>query len=275
MILRRHFVPRGIFFLKLSYMLLASGAVGADGLAIRAKVRPDSNLDLSWYTLLGHTYRVEFKTDLNTSNWFSLPGDVIGICGDGFNGPRLLLVTNYPQRFFRVLDITSTNSPPLGFQGPDGKWRMYYEFSIGLNASYTNQILITPDGFALQDGNVFDGQFNGDAMADHFVILSNLWADERVEFAYPVYTDSAFSTRLRISNVLIIKPFNPAENLDQLFAAEHLGNPQYLPRFGLVFVTLLRKEDDPFAIVQRLESDPRIEYAEVSVFGDPRIFPCP
>jgi len=275
MSLRRHFIPRAIFFLKLSCLLFAVVPIGADNPVVGAKVRPDSNLDLSWYTLLGHKYRVEFKTDLNTTNWLGLPGDVIGVCGDGFNGPRLLLITNCPQRFFRVVDVTNTNSPPPGFQGPDGKWRLYYEFSIGLNASYTNQILITRDGFALQDGNVFDGQFNGDATADHFVILSNLWADGRVEFAYPVYTDSAFSTRLRISNVLIVKPYNSAENLDQLFAAEHLGNPQYLPRFGLVFVTLLRKEDDPFVIAQHLENDPRIDYAEVSVFGDPRTFPCP
>jgi hypothetical protein len=157
----------------------------------------------------------------------------------------------------------------------DGKWRFYYEFSVWLNPSYTNNIFITRDGFALQDGKVFDGRFNGDPPANHFLILSNLIADPRVDYAYPVYTDATFSMRVRISNSLIVKPYNPADNLDALFTAEHLGNVHYIALIGAYSVTALRKEDDPFVIAQHLENDPRIEYAEVDVAADPRSYPCP
>ena len=57
-------------------------------------------LTVAWQTIPGHTYRVEFKNDLNDPSWMPLSGDMTA--GSGSMSVNLD-ITGAPGRFYRIL----------------------------------------------------------------------------------------------------------------------------------------------------------------------------
>jgi hypothetical protein len=53
-----------------------------------------------WQTTAGHTYRIEFKNDLNDSSWTPLSADTVA---NGSSLSATIDVTGAPQRFYRIL----------------------------------------------------------------------------------------------------------------------------------------------------------------------------
>jgi hypothetical protein len=59
-------------------------------------------LTLAWQTTRGHTYRVEFKNDLNDPTWTPLSGDVTADSGSiSVN----LDINSAQERFYRILPV--------------------------------------------------------------------------------------------------------------------------------------------------------------------------
>jgi len=62
---------------------------------------PDTSVQLSWNTVAGRTYRVEYKSDLSEPSWTELPGD---ITADGTTATKVdgsIIVTR--QRYYRIV----------------------------------------------------------------------------------------------------------------------------------------------------------------------------
>ena len=66
---------------------------------IRPLWRQGSNCVLSWFSLEGLTYRVQFKTNLSQAVWTDLPGDLLAT--DGITRKPYTIVDPQPH-FFRV-----------------------------------------------------------------------------------------------------------------------------------------------------------------------------
>lgn len=58
----------------------------------------DGSFKLQWTSISGRTYRVQFKPDLGSTNWFDLLPDVVAVTNSASKTDPL---TN-TQRFYRV-----------------------------------------------------------------------------------------------------------------------------------------------------------------------------
>lgn len=69
-----------------------------DAPLIHPPILMDDSITLNWNAITGRTYRVQFKQDLNATNWTDLPPDIIA---PGNVASRTDTLQN-PQRFYRV-----------------------------------------------------------------------------------------------------------------------------------------------------------------------------
>jgi hypothetical protein len=66
--------------------------------AIRPLTLTGSNVLISWSAVSNATYRVQFKTDLNATNWTDLVGDVLA----GSNTASKADILTRSNRFYRI-----------------------------------------------------------------------------------------------------------------------------------------------------------------------------
>jgi hypothetical protein len=249
----------------------------ASDLIVSAQVRSDSSLMLSWAGNNYGIYRVQFKTSLADPLWNDIPGETVGCLG---GATRILLTTNQTQRFLRVVDWGTNGAAPLGFQDiATGDWLLSYHFSIGFISSFTNTIFVTHGGFALQyyppgDWAVIDGPVAISLEIDQRLIFEDLMNDSRVVYVYPVRTDANFSNPINYGPNILLKLKPPFSDITGFLAEQHLTLVSYLSFIDVYVARVTRKSDDPFVMVQNLQSDPRLIYAEIDAFGSPREDPC-
>ena len=256
--------------------LLPAAACGASS-QVAARLLPNSMLSLIWTGQSGRYYRIQFKTDLADPVWRDVPGEIEGC---DYGNSRILLTTNQPQRFFRIVDIGDTSSFVPAYPDPSGNWVMFHRFTMELPATYTNDIFVTASGFALQRlspvpiWEVFDGPATDNAALDQRIVYADLMADSRVVWANPGRTVPPFFSPLYYDNVLLTQLRPPFSDIGSLLAEQHLSLIGYFAFVDTFLVGVTNKTDDAFIIAQRLQGDPRLNYIEVDGYGEPRDGSC-
>ena len=79
---------------------VALGPVVTSQPAIKSLIRTGTDCVITWYSVAGLTYRVQFKTALSDANWSDVPGDVMA--SDAL-ASKTLAMSPGSQKFFRVL----------------------------------------------------------------------------------------------------------------------------------------------------------------------------
>ena len=193
---------------------------------------------------------------------------------------RNLLTTNQQQRFFRIIDIGDASSFVPAYPDATGNWLLFHQFNMGLVATYTNNIFVTASGFALQElspcgtWEVFDGPVTASADLDQQIVYFDLLADSRVVYVNPGRTAPPFTYRMYYTNRLLMQLRPPFSDLSSLLAEQHLSLIGYLAFIDTYIVGVTNKTDDAFFVAQRLQGDPRLNYAELDLCGDPRDGSC-
>ena len=256
--------------------LLPAAACGASS-QVSARLLPHSLLSLAWTGQSGRYYRIQFKTNLADPVWQDVPGEVEGC---DYGNSRILLTTNQQQRFFRIADIGDTVSFVPAYPDWNGNWLLFHQFTMGLKATYTNNIFVTSSGFALQElslcsvWEVFDGPVTGGADLDQQIVCADLLADSRVVYVNPGRTTPPFAYRTYYANRLLMQLRPPFSDIGGLLAEQHLSLIGYFAFIDTFLVGVTNKTDDAFIVAQRLQGDPRLNYAEVDACGDPRDGSC-
>jgi hypothetical protein len=65
--------------------------------------RSGSGVELTWYAVPNHRYRVQYKDNLSSTGWTDIPGDIVA--ANSLAGKNDAAASGTRQRFYRVVQL--------------------------------------------------------------------------------------------------------------------------------------------------------------------------